>query len=662
MPVHPSDDDLRQFLLGNLPPDRADAVQAWLDADPSHAPRLDRLTVRDPLTDACSASATRTPIAAAAVERVARAVSALLQTPPPDDTLSGAGADGTTSRPRPPAVGVPVGNASGWPPERLGQFRIVRELGHGGMGYVFEAEDEKLGRRVAVKVLAPELARRPDAAARFLREARAAAAVEHENVVPILHIGEHGDVPYIVMPLLKGESLAERLKREGALPAAEVVRIGRDVAAGLGAAHARGLVHRDVKPANVWLDAAGRARVLDFGLARLSDGADGMTDPRALLGTPAYLAPEQLDARPVTPQSDLFSLGATLYECATGVKAFDGPSITAILNAVNTCRPKPPTELNPSLPPVLAALIEKLLKKDPIERPADAGALIAVLGPGAGTPVGTGTTTATWIDPGSRPSVSRRMWLIGGAVAAVILGVAVWQIGRTPAPTIVEAPPQNPAPSQPNPDAAPKPVASKPVPYRGSVDVKIARTEKDPLVRMNTAGALPMRTSDTFRIECEVDPPAYLYLVWVDPDHDITPVYPWKPVGEWRGTRPAKEEPQSRLSLPADVGIRWRAQKARPGVATMVLLACEKPLAASDDEVEGWFKALPDLPLPPGGDDAVMWFDNYVEVKDPLRLRAGGFTEVESDAFARWQGQLKKSVGGREVFQTAVSFARTGRK
>jgi hypothetical protein len=192
------------------------------------------------------------------------------------------------------------------------------------------------------------------------------------------------------------------------------------------------------------------------------------------------------------------------------------------------------------------------------------------------------------------------------------------------------------------------------------VDVQLARSRTDPLMRLNVAGALPMRKDDAFRIEAEVDPPAYLYLVWVDPGPDVTGVYPWNPLADdWRGTRPAKEEPRGRLSLPLDVSKRWTAPAAKPGVTTMVLFACEKPLDVSDEMLDKWFRDLPQLPLPQGRDDGVMWFDNYTTPDDPLR---GPFGVVDADAFGQWQGQLKKALDRREVFQTAVSFARTGRK
>jgi tRNA A-37 threonylcarbamoyl transferase component Bud32 len=609
------------------------------------------------------------------------------------------------------------------------------------MGYVFEAEDEKLGRRVAVKVLTPELARKPEAAARFLREARTAAAVEHENVVPILHVGEEvppakpegfGGVPYIVMPLLRGESLADRIRRDRNLPLAEVLRIGRDVAAGLGAAHSRGLVHRDMKPANVWLDAdTGRARVLDFGLARLSDGADALTDSRALMGTPAYMAPEQLDGQPATPRSDLFGLGATLYECATGVKAFDGPSITAILNAVNECRPKPLTELNPEVPAALAALIGRLLAKDPAGRPADARAVIAGLDLRS---TDDGVPTDTWVEPGSRTKgkPNRRGWFIGGGIVAVVAAVViVWLATRSPAPAVVEVPSPKTDPSEP---VAPKKDEPRPVQYRGRVDVRVARTVdgREKLLRLNEFGALPLKQNDPFVIEAEVDPPAYVYVVWVDPDHDITPVYPWDAKKGW-GSRPPEEQPVSRLVLPPNVKNRYRAPQAKPGIATIVMFARPDRLDVPDDVVRGWFEALPEIPLPESfmlsehvfkelrlvsvppsvlaklnalkdkefsrdefkkalnrvlgsadaevylniildraplpqnADAAAAWFENFTERKDPQWLRTYGklraFDETASvDPFVGWQGQLQKALGGRAQFQTAVSFARTGRK
>lgn len=182
------------------------------------------------------------------------------------------GASERTGTYRPGGAGEPL-------PEAVGGYRVIRLLGEGGMGRVLEAEDPRLGRRIAVKVMRPELARDEQARQRFLREARAAAALQHDNVVPIYQVGEDLGVPFLAMPLLAGESLEARLAREKVLPVPEVVRIGREAAEGLAAAHAAGLVHRDVKPANLWLEALGepghvsagsawRIKLLDFGLSK----------------------------------------------------------------------------------------------------------------------------------------------------------------------------------------------------------------------------------------------------------------------------------------------------------------------------------------------------------------------------------------------------------
>jgi serine/threonine protein kinase len=222
--------------------------------------------------------------------------------------------------------------------------------------------------------MSADLARDARARARFLREARAAAVIEHENVVPIHHVGDDGGVPFIVMPLLRGESLDTRLKREGQLPLPEVIRLGRDVAAGLAAAHARGLVHRDVKPPNIWFDTqTKRAKLLDFGLARAANGTDRLTETGTIPGTPAYMAPETVDGHPADAQSDLFSLGATLYQCATGQPAFKGNDTLSILRSLAVDTPLPPCQLNPEVPPALNDLILRLLAKVPGDRPASAG-------------------------------------------------------------------------------------------------------------------------------------------------------------------------------------------------------------------------------------------------------------------------------------------------
>jgi serine/threonine protein kinase len=269
-------------------------------------------------------------------------------------------------------------------PARIGGYTVLRKLGEGGMGAVYLAEDPQLGRKVALKTMKRALAANKENRDRFAREARAAAAVEHDNIVPIWQVGVAADgTPFIAMPFLQGEMLDQRIKRERAPDIELLLLVGRDVAAGLSAAHAAGLVHRDIKPGNIWLEGdptapdpakrARRAKVLDFGLARsVNRGDTEITATGEVLGTPAYMAPEQARGGALDHRADLWSLGVTLYRMATGRLPFKGADAMALLFALASEAPVPVSALNPNLPPALAALIDQLLEKDPNKRPQSA--------------------------------------------------------------------------------------------------------------------------------------------------------------------------------------------------------------------------------------------------------------------------------------------------
>jgi serine/threonine protein kinase len=258
----------------------------------------------------------------------------------------------------------------GW----LGAYRVLKVLGAGGMGLVFEAEDPSLKRRIALKAMKPTLAASRAARQRFLREAQLIASLHHDHIVTIHQVGEDRGVPFLAMPLLPGESLDSRLRRENRLPVAEVLRIGREVAEGLAAAHGCGLIHRDIKPANLWLEAPnGRVKILDFGLARLLHTEEQLTPSGLILGTPAFMAPEQT-AGSIDHRADLFSLGSVLYRMATGQPAFAGATPFEIIGQIALGTPRPPAEHNPELPAALVNLILWLLAKEPGGRPASATA------------------------------------------------------------------------------------------------------------------------------------------------------------------------------------------------------------------------------------------------------------------------------------------------
>lgn len=272
---------------------------------------------------------------------------------------------------------------SDWPDSlgRLGNYEIKGVIGRGGMGVVFKAFDPALHRTVAIKLLSPHLAGCGAARRRFLREARAAAAVVHEHVVSVHGVDDTpGRPPYLVMEYLPGRSLQDRLDEHGALALAEILRIGMQTAAGLAAAHAQGLVHRDVKPANILLEnGIERVKLTDFGLARAAADA-GMTQSGVVAGTPHYMAPEQARAESTDHRADLFSLGSTIYAMCTGVPPFRAETPVAVLRRVSDDIPRPIRQLNPEIPEWLEAIVDRLHAKDPMDRFASASEVAEVLG------------------------------------------------------------------------------------------------------------------------------------------------------------------------------------------------------------------------------------------------------------------------------------------
>jgi serine/threonine protein kinase len=426
---------------------------------------------------------------------------------------------GAVPTPQPPGAGSASGEGGFLtPPERsdelgrLGPYRIVGRLGIGGMGVVFRAEEPQLRREVALKVMLPQFASNPAWKARFLREAHAQAQVVHDHVVPIYRAGEQAGFAYIAMPLLKGQTLGSALQQNSRPPLREVLRIGREIAEGLSAAHEVGLIHQDVKPSNVWLDDRKRkVKILDFGLARAADTTDPIagetagpdrTDPAvaapltvlgAIVGTPLYMSPEQARGEPVDHRTDLFSLGVVLYQMATGTLPFAGPTVEAVLAAVEMVRPPAPSTRNADIPAPVSDFIMRLLAKPPEARPASAEEvaeelqrLEAGLTPAlVVTPV---IANDPWSDLGDEPSspgptepVRRsrggRRLLLAGAVAgcaAVGLAVVLAREGKrspktNPEPPAVakaapgakpSAPPDKASPLESGPEAALAPVVA----------------------------------------------------------------------------------------------------------------------------------------------------------------------------------------------------------
>ena len=267
------------------------------------------------------------------------------------------------------------------PGQVLGHYRIVEKIGAGGMGEIWRANDPRLDRDVAVKVLPPDFAANEQFRARFDREARAISSLNHPNICTLFDVGEEGGTHYLVMELLEGESLAQRLRRDGALPLEDVLQIGRQVTAALDAAHRSGIVHRDLKPENVMLTRSG-AKLLDFGLAKTVGGLDSaiesatslstvreaLTEQGTILGTFQYMAPEQLEGAEADARTDLFALGSVLYQMTTGVRPFEGKSRAGLIAAIVEREPEPMSSVQPLTPPSLERIVSLCLRKDPADR------------------------------------------------------------------------------------------------------------------------------------------------------------------------------------------------------------------------------------------------------------------------------------------------------
>jgi len=382
----PEPDQIRQFLLGQVPPLQVESLERHLRQCGRCQQLVEVLKSDDTLVRIVSEE----PQAAGSGTRLGTKGK-----PAADPTLGPPPADSETNPGRPPsrsdlqakaAPAAPAGADMKFdflaPPQtadelgRLGDYRVLKVIGKGGMGVVFLAEDVHLQRSVALKVILPEIAQKPAARERFLREARASAKIEHDNIVAIYQVSEDRGVPFMAMPLLKGSSLEDFLrqrarKQPGApLDLKEILKIGRETARGLAAAHERGLIHRDIKPANLWLDASagGRVKILDFGLARPAAEEGHLTQAGTIVGTPSYMAPEQAQGYKVDSRADLFSLGVVLYRLCTGTLPFTGANALDILMALAVHKPSPPNTINLNLPQELSDLVMKLLEKAPNQR------------------------------------------------------------------------------------------------------------------------------------------------------------------------------------------------------------------------------------------------------------------------------------------------------
>jgi serine/threonine protein kinase len=324
-----------------------------------------------------------------------------------------------------------------------GRYRLEHHLGHGGMASVYLARDEELERSVAIKLLAESLADDQASRRRFLREARLAARLSHPNVVRVYDAGEDEGRPYIVMECVEGETLAELLARRGRLRPDEAIGLALQACRGLEHAHAEGLIHRDVKPGNLLLARDGTLKIADFGIARAAEGT-ALTQAGTVLGTAAYLAPEQAAGEEVTAAADLYSLGAVLYELLTGRPPYELDSLAELAAQQRSGAIPPVRDLAPDAPPRLEETVMRCLARNPAYRPGSAAGLALELAPEAAE----SATAPLRPEQKSHGRRAPRLWLAFGAtlvLAAVLLAVTFATGGSSPkplrTPTVESIPP-----------------------------------------------------------------------------------------------------------------------------------------------------------------------------------------------------------------------------
>jgi len=445
------------------------------------------------------------------------------------------------------------------PGQRVGRYTIRTRLGRGGFADVFLADDAELPRQVAIKVPRRGRLQTREQVDRFLDDARTAVRVAGPGIVAIFDVGQlECGTPFVVMEHIDGGSLRERWASQRPSPrlAAEWMA---QIAEAVHHAHKKGFVHRDLKPANVLLDRQGKPRVADFGLALHESNQRSMAGECS--GTPAYMAPEQVrgEAHRLDGRADVWALGVMLYEMLAGKRPFDGDSPEMVCDEILHRQPKPLRQADEAIPKALERICLKCLAKDVTGRYPTAADLAADL--------------RSWLRP-TRRSKALRAALAAGLAMAVAL--AVWLAG----------PAKRPMPGTP------------PVNLSGRIEVYVSNeaVPSRDLREVRSAGVLPLRPGDAVRFEASVSRPAYVYLVLIDSEGAVMPIYPWKP-GTWEN-RPGQESRVARLSAPADLKQFWPVQGA-PGMETAVLLARDTPLP-EDVDLQSLLAGLAPQPVDDG--------------------------------------------------------------
>jgi serine/threonine protein kinase len=578
----------------------------------------------------------------------------------------------------------------------IGRYEIIGPLGQGGMGSVYRARDPQLDRYVALKV--PYFEGPPDRQAiarrRFLREARAAARVRHPQVCPIHDVGEQDGIPYVVMALVEGCSLADHLRKQGRFSdCREAVRLAAQIAEALQAVHAQGILHRDLKPGNILLDGKGQALLADFGLARFDDDVDCLTAAGVVVGTPAYMAPEQRDPSigPIDVRTDLYSLGVVLYQMLTGVLPKSGPGLPGLIRDPEQT---PPSAHRQDIDPKLEAVVLQVMSRDPAKRFADGAQLAAALqgwlagnvstqslvpetrtdisgptdSPETAVPAISETARANQRRLKTAKSRGRWMKVLVGTTCLLLVVCCYTLIERqrgsnqtgTERASVDSSEKDKSHVAKKRPDFGPVFEKSTLMPeFQGSIDIRLWDDNNPDRrgLRLSDAGALPIKLGDRVRVEARLNRNGYIYVLWIDAAGVISPVYPWK-AGKWN-SRPADEVPVDRLDLPSEKAAEgWEMTTKTRGMETLVMLVAEKPLA-EDAHLKNLLTGLP--PQKEQQLRAAVWFENgEVVVND--KDRAPSFeVKVINDPVLQTQQLVKEKLQPHFAYTRAVSFAYQGK-
>ncbi len=448
----------------------------------------------------------------------------------------------------------------------LGRYRLLEKAGAGGMSEVWKAEDTTLHRTVAVKVILAPIAEDPTYQERFLREARLVAGLDHPNVLPVYDFGtaavDGSEVSYLVMPLVPGGSLKSHIT--GPMPFGIAVAWLAAVGAALDHAHARGILHRDVKPANVLVDSQGRPLLADFGLARSSETVSGLTQTGTVLGTPLYMAPEQAQGVPLDARADQYALGVIAFEVLTGVVPFHAESPLAVLHQHVVEPPPPASTLVPGFPQTADAVLAKALAKKPDDRYPDCGSFIAALAAALGVPLAAmaASAAAAAVATGGAPAVrvpSSRADLSGAAT--VVSGPLADPKNRLAAPASVPLPP---APTSAAPGASTAPATAPTVPSakRRSSGARVLLAAGIVLVALLLAALWINRLRLQKSAEVASIPPVPTAAVPAPPSTEVPTVVPSPPSTAAEAPTPVPTEPATAPFPPAPSGRATRVAEA----------------------------------------------------------------------------------------------------